>query len=341
MPAELVRDSRANTRIIATVSLPIEVTFALFMLSKPERTHDRAGAEHIARLREEHPDLVERVRGFWPQSDYFEWGELLLLTNEAEALLEDDIERLTERLMEVAQRPIDVPELPTEPPEVRTYIAARLDLLRAEPARRERLAALIRDVWEAVIRPHWEGAERADAEQSAARIARQLESGSELTRIVPANHLGLREGNRALLNAAIRNGRVYIVPMSVTTSGQCVFGTAEALLISFGPEAGTRVKRRREQAEGAASKFKVLSDPTRVALLSRVLQNPTSITDLAVYFDLSQPTVSVHMKMLREAGLLESTRSGAVTLYSASPEHVREFVRQAGEAICDDDLIGC
>jgi len=341
MPAELARESRAEGRVTATVSLPIELTFALFMLSKPERTHDRAGSEQLARVREQRPDLVDRVRAFWPQADYPEWGELLLLINQAGALLEDDIERLIARLMAAAEQPVDVPDLPTEPPEVRGYIATRLEALRASPDRRARLAAILRDTWQHVVLPGWDGDARTMAEQTAHRIARQLESGTDLTRVVPANHLALREGNRPLLTAALRGGHVYVVPMSVTSSGQCVFGTAEALLISFGPEAGSKVKRRREQAEAAANRFKVLSDPTRVAILSRVLQMPTSITDLALYFDLSQPTVSVHMKMLREAGLLESTRSGAQTLYTASPEHVRDFVRQAGEIVTDEDLIGC
>ena len=140
----------------------------------------------------------------------------------------------------------------------------------------------------------------------------------------------LAAGTAAALNAQVLRG-----------PSQSSVGTADTLLISFGPEAGSKAKRRREQAEAAAGRFKVLSDPTRVAILSRVLQMPTSITDLALYFDLSQPTVSVHMKMLREAGLLESTRSGAQTLYTASPEHVRDFVRQAGEIVTDEDLIGC
>lgn len=342
MPAELARDPRAAVRITVTASLPIELTFALFMLAKPERRDDGQANEHLSRIRLERPDLVERARTFWPnQADYLEWGELLLLTNAAELLLEDDIDRLIPLVLAATEQHIDVPELPTEPPEVRQYIATRLEGLRTSPELRERYAALLRETWDVVVSPHWQGPDREAAEASAARIARQVESGSDITRVVPANHLALREGNRPVLNAALRNGRVYIVPMSVTSSGQCVFGTEETLLISFGPEAGTKVKRRREQAEAAATKLKVLSDPTRVALLSRVLQSPTSITDLALYFDLSQPTVSVHMKMLREAGLLESTRAGAQTLYSASPEHVREFIRQAGEAIVDEELIGC
>ncbi|MCC6385946.1 MAG: winged helix-turn-helix transcriptional regulator [Dehalococcoidia bacterium] len=341
MPAELAREPRAEARVTATVSLPIELTFALFMLSKPERTHDRAGSEQLARIREQRPDLVDRVRAFWAEADYPEWGELLLLTNQAGALLEDDIDRLIARLMAAAAQPVEVPDLPTEPPEVRGYIAGRLQALRTDPARRDRLAAILHDTWEYAVLPGWEGDGRTTAEQTAQRIARQLESGTDLTRVVPANHLALREGIRPLLNAALRAGHIYVVPMSVTSSGQCVFGTAETLLISFGPEAGSKAKRRREQAEAAAGRFKVLSDPTRVAILTRVLQMPTSITDLALYFDLSQPTVSVHMKMLREAGLLESTRSGAQTLYSASSEHVRDFVRQAGEIITDEELIGC
>ncbi len=58
--------------------------------------------------------------------------------------------------------------------------------------------------------------------------------------------------------------------------------------------------------------FKALSDPTRLEIL-RLLRGqagPTCVCDLVGHFDLSQPTISHHLRVLREAGLLQGSRIG-------------------------------
>jgi DNA-binding transcriptional ArsR family regulator len=50
--------------------------------------------------------------------------------------------------------------------------------------------------------------------------------------------------------------------------------------------------------------FQALSDPTRRAILTRLAKGPASVTDLAKPFDISQPAVSRHLKVLEQAGLL-------------------------------------
>lgn len=68
-----------------------------------------------------------------------------------------------------------------------------------------------------------------------------------------------------------------------------------------------------EEAEHYAGLFKVLADPARLQLLSRLAAEecePTSVTELAQGSGLSQPTVSHHLKRLTDAGLLEKVRTG-------------------------------
>ncbi|WP_340557760.1 ArsR/SmtB family transcription factor [Streptomyces sp. GSL17-111] len=74
-------------------------------------------------------------------------------------------------------------------------------------------------------------------------------------------------------------------------------------------------------AERAAAMFKALSDPIRLRLFSRVASHPhgevcvCDISDVGV----SQPTVSHHLKKLREAGLLTSERRGTWVYYRSAP----------------------
>ena len=89
----------------------------------------------------------------------------------------------------------------------------------------------------------------------------------------------------------------------------------------------------RDAAELASARFKVLSDPTRLAILGRILRTPSTVTDLAMYFELAQPTVSAHVKMLRDADLLESERNGASTTYRTTQARLDQFVGGAVEGM--------
>lgn len=67
-----------------------------------------------------------------------------------------------------------------------------------------------------------------------------------------------------------------------------------------------------------ARMFKALGDPVRLRLLSMVASDEggeVCVCDLTPAFDLSQPTISHHLKVLREAGLLECERRGTWVYY--------------------------
>jgi ArsR family transcriptional regulator len=74
-------------------------------------------------------------------------------------------------------------------------------------------------------------------------------------------------------------------------------------------------------AEALAVTFKALADPTRVAIVNRLACcDECCVCDLTATFDLSQPTVSHHLKVLREAGLVESEGRGTWAYYRIVPE---------------------
>jgi ArsR family transcriptional regulator len=89
----------------------------------------------------------------------------------------------------------------------------------------------------------------------------------------------------------------------------------------------------RREAGRVAGRLKVLADPTRLALLRQLVHEPTSVTELANGFRLAQPTVSAHIRLLREAGLLESSRDGARVLYTAPRDRVSQLLTEAGDAL--------
>lgn len=78
-----------------------------------------------------------------------------------------------------------------------------------------------------------------------------------------------------------------------------------------------------EEAAQAARVFKALADPARVRLLSIVAASAgheACVCDLTGALDLSQPTISHHLKVLKDAGLLERERRGSWAYYRLRPE---------------------
>lgn len=77
-----------------------------------------------------------------------------------------------------------------------------------------------------------------------------------------------------------------------------------------------------EQAVKIAPLLKALGDPARLRLMSLILSHEggeACVCDLLPSFDLSQPTVSHHLKVLHDVGLLSRERRGTWVYYSARP----------------------
>ena len=77
------------------------------------------------------------------------------------------------------------------------------------------------------------------------------------------------------------------------------------------------------QAEQVAPLLKALADPVRLRLMSLVASHPggeACVCDLNDAFDLSQPTISHHLKVLHDAGLLDRDKRGVWVYYRARTE---------------------
>ena len=72
-----------------------------------------------------------------------------------------------------------------------------------------------------------------------------------------------------------------------------------------------------------AAQFKALADPTRVAIVNCLAASEeVCVCNLTATFDLSQPTISHHLRILRDAGLVQSTRRGTWAYYRLVPEKI-------------------
>jgi ArsR family transcriptional regulator len=84
----------------------------------------------------------------------------------------------------------------------------------------------------------------------------------------------------------------------------------------------TRAALDPEQANAFAPLFKALGDPVRLRLLSMIASaggGEVCVCDLTGEFSLTGPTISHHLKVLREAGLVDSDRRGTWVYYRLVP----------------------
>jgi ArsR family transcriptional regulator len=77
------------------------------------------------------------------------------------------------------------------------------------------------------------------------------------------------------------------------------------------------------EAEELAARFKALADPTRVSIVNRLSSaGEVCVCDLTAAFGLSQPTISHHLRILRDAGLVDCSRRGTWAYYRLVPEAI-------------------
>ena len=79
-------------------------------------------------------------------------------------------------------------------------------------------------------------------------------------------------------------------------------------------------------ARDLAGLFRALADPTRVAIVNRLAAGEECcVCDLTDAFELSQPTVSHHLRILRDAGLVEAERRGTWAYYRLLPAAIERL----------------
>jgi DNA-binding transcriptional ArsR family regulator len=71
----------------------------------------------------------------------------------------------------------------------------------------------------------------------------------------------------------------------------------------------------------------VLAEPARRAILDQLIDGPRPVGELVTRTGLSQPNTSRHLRILREAGLVESNPEGQRRLYELRPDGLAELER--------------
>ena len=89
----------------------------------------------------------------------------------------------------------------------------------------------------------------------------------------------------------------------------------------------------KETVEAIAELFKGFCDPTRVRILSLLLDDELCVTDIAEKVALSQSAVSHQLRLLKQIRLIKFRRDGKNVLYSLADDHVRIILQMGLEHV--------
>ena len=103
------------------------------------------------------------------------------------------------------------------------------------------------------------------------------------------------------------------------------------LLVVSCAEPGPLYERFRTLAVDVAARTKALADPTRLAILRLIRHFGMVNTEIAAFLGLARPTVSIHAKILQQAGLIRSRQAGRVVRHEVVPEAVRGLFRDLAD----------
>ncbi len=275
------------------------------------------------------PALTARANRFW-NDGYSSLAEVVVLADAVDLIEVSEIEQFLERL----RSPIAFPELPgleTETVEERDVIHRRLERLASDRRLRTRYVALLTDLW-SHFDGTWDSTGRTDARRAGEAWQARVDAGTSVMDLLPERHVARREPRYgAMVRQAQRDGSLRLSP-TVSGHGHIV-ALPHSLSLCTAASGIDPVVTRRAIAAEISDRLKALADPTRLTILTQLAHAPSGVSELARTLHVSQPTASVHLRQLREAGLVHAERQGTRTVYSVRPDAVDMLLAEVGQQL--------
>ncbi|HLN04911.1 MAG TPA: metalloregulator ArsR/SmtB family transcription factor [Acidimicrobiales bacterium] len=292
----------AKATISIGPSIAVELSWVLLAARRDQLCTNCAALEELYLSSNE---LEQRVRSFWPDG-VADFGELPVLADQAGLVGSVEIEELLAGIGDAAAHSPSELRLASETDSDRAVFLDRLDQLRRSPRLRRDYVQLLRDLWAAVCET-WESEGRHLVDNAVERYRRRLERGARWVDLVAADSEHLSGLLPKLMGRLPMGGHVTIVPSFFSGQG-LLFDLPGGILV--GVRAAATDPSARARTDLLARRLKALADPTRLAIIESLAAGPMTVGEIALSFDLAQPTVSNHVKVLREAGIVTGARRG-------------------------------
>jgi DNA-binding transcriptional ArsR family regulator len=186
---------------------------------------------------------------------------------------------------------------------------------------------LLVDVWQ-VAAAAWAESGRATVVDACEQWKSRLKSGARIEALVPPRHPLTRADELGFDDLFVERGEYVVSPLYFCMSGGHVVDLGRYVHIGV-PASELLPVRKVRDAAFVAYRLRVLSEASRVHVLIELLSAPAGVMEVARALRLSQPTVSGHIKVLRQAGLIQPRRIGRRTVFAASRKRIERLLEDA------------
>jgi DNA-binding transcriptional ArsR family regulator len=317
---------QGSRSVTATPSLATDLSWLLSVAARPSM---QTRYPELAEMFNGREDLADRVKNFWDDGcDEIYFTEMQALAHLGGALSETNPDVLWQAIgAAVATVPVDLAMASESAHDLATF-HHRFRRLKESPELVQSYLELLQEVWDP-IDDMWQQALPV-IEEAGRHVVAQYEGGRSLETLIPPGCDTLRDNLPTIVSNVEAGKRLVFVP--------CLFfGSSLYLefddLVVIGTGVGPGGIAARAHTEAVARRLKALADPTRLALLHSLATAPSSVGELATLFRLAQPTVSMHVKVLRQSGLVRSERQGGRLRLRADAAAVETLVGDLRQAV--------
>ncbi|HEY1480027.1 MAG TPA: metalloregulator ArsR/SmtB family transcription factor [Gaiellales bacterium] len=281
-------------------------------------------------------ELEDEADSFWGDGERM-LTEVLVIAQQLGCITGWDIDPML-NLSSARLDPKAELDLSTESEHERQLVRERLARLASDKPLRTRYERLLRRVW-ADGEPQLRELGRPTVERAVQRICASLEHGQSPYEQMSSDHIARRDKFRPLMQRAIDDGTLVLTPCYLAGGHGHIVALPGLLSVAVGTGVTSDMARQRATAERVARDMKLLSDPTRVLILMELDRTPATVGEIAVRVGVAQPTASVHVRQLREAALLESTKDGGSATYRVDRDRLRESLQRAHDALLPTSVL--
>lgn len=324
-------------------SAVLELTYAYYFLMKRLDRDRDSNLPWVRQLRENPPAGLDGLREVWRTREMECLGyELFVLACGLGYAIDPDPDRFLADFPALPARILtsldDIKGTKDAEEHGDTEAAHRLRRhyeVLSEPAAGLEMQAALTALWR-FMQPYWEREGHDVSAAAGALLEREIEATGDLLAALPPHHFVQFEEAAAELRERQKSGLVMVVPLFFASLGGFHLDVGDVDYLGYGVHSESIFQEQQRELAALAGRLKAFSDPTRLLLLvliGRLTQFPLTVGDLARQLGVSQPTASGHLRLLRDAGLVEVVKKGNRSFYRLQEPAVAEAIRDLQRAL--------
>lgn len=319
----------------------LELTYAYYFLMKRLDRDRDSNLPWVKQLRENPPAGLDGLREVWRKREIDYLGyELFILacglgyaTDASPDRFLEDFPALPAKILESLDE-IRNPKRDQHNDDSMARLRRHFEVL-SEPAAGLEMQAALSALW-GFMQPSWEREGYEMSQAAGAQLEKEIAATNDLLAALPPHHFVQFEEAAADLRERQETGQIMVVPLFFASLGGFHLDVGDVDYLGYGVHSESLFQQQQQELTALAGRLKAFSDPTRLLLLvliGRLTQFPMTVGDLAKQLGVSQPTASGHLKLLREAGLVDVVKKGNRAFYKLEEGAVSQTLRDLERAL--------